>query len=77
MSAYIGGAFVDVALGIWVFSGRFSKWANLSQIGLILFYTLFLSMTLPQLWLNPFGPLTKNIPILALIVTLMIIEEPC
>ncbi|MCX7123236.1 MAG: SDR family oxidoreductase [Gammaproteobacteria bacterium] len=76
MSMLILGAVLDVLLGLWVLSGRHTKWANLSQILIIIFYTLFLSIMLPQLWLDPFGALTKNIPILALILTLIIIEEP-
>lgn len=41
------------------------------QILLILGYTAVISVTLPAFWLHPFGPVLKNLPILALLFMLL------
>lgn len=38
-----------------------------AQIGLILAYSVFISFSLPAWWWHPFGPVSKNLPILALL----------
>jgi hypothetical protein len=38
------------------------------QIAVVLVYTLIISAFMPQLWLEPFGPVAKNVPILALLL---------
>jgi hypothetical protein len=35
------------------------------QIVLVLVYTIILSIWLPEYWLHPFGPVSKNLPLLA------------
>ncbi len=64
-----GAAVLDCALGIatLVTPGRL-LWR--SQIALVLAYTVIISFFLPAFWLHPFGPLLKNIPILALLLVL-------
>lgn len=37
---------------------------------MVLFYSLLLSLIDPGFWGHPFGPLTKNLPVLALILLL-------
>jgi hypothetical protein len=34
-----------------------------------------ISFCLPQLWLEPFGPVVKNLPILALLILLQQLED--
>lgn len=60
-----GAAGTDIALGLAVmfFGTRPVVWRL--QIALVLFYTLVITVWLPQFWLHPFGPMTKNIPLLA------------
>ncbi|WP_269533674.1 SDR family oxidoreductase [Chitinimonas sp. BJYL2] len=41
------------------------------QLGLVLAYTVYISLTLPDQWLHPFGPISKNLPILALLGVLI------
>ncbi|WP_374347501.1 SDR family oxidoreductase [Chitinimonas sp.] len=36
------------------------------QLGLTLAYTSYISLWLPHWWLHPFGPISKNLPVLAL-----------
>ena len=60
-----GAAAVDIALGIaTLFSYRISI-VGLFQIGVILLYTLIITFTQAEQWLHPFGPVSKNIPLLA------------
>jgi uncharacterized protein YbjT (DUF2867 family) len=65
---------VDIAIGI----GLALRWAPRmvfwSQITVIIAYTIILTVAAPALWLELFGPLLKNIPILALIVVDRILE---
>jgi hypothetical protein len=45
------------------------------QILLMLAYTFFLTLLKPDLWLEPLGSLTKNIPIILLTLVLLAIEK--
>ena len=45
------------------------------QLGMIGFYTAFLTVTSPELWLDPFGPLSKNLPLIGAVLALMAIDE--
>ncbi len=42
----------------------------------LLAYTLFLGVFLPSLWLEPFGALIKNIPMIPAILTYMVLQDP-
>lgn len=70
-----GAAAFDICLGIatLVMSNRRILW--LVQLGLIVFYTLVISWKMPEFWLHPYGPLLKNIPMIALIWALMTLEQ--
>ena len=45
------------------------------QLALILFYTIVISFRLPEFWLHPYGPLLKNLPMLAAIWLLYELEK--
>lgn len=62
-----GGTTLDLLLGIWTLLGAAQLACLRAQAALILLYTLLLTLIAPAFWLHPFGPLTKNIPLLALI----------
>lgn len=62
-----GGAALDLFLGLWALLGVAPQTCLRAQAALILLYTLLLTLIAPAFWLHPFGPLTKNIPLLALI----------
>ena len=70
------GSLLDLAIGIWLLSGKRLKWCYLIQIVVIIFYTILLSLIKPDFWLHPFGPLTKNIPLLVMIFYLYRSEKP-
>lgn len=63
------GSAVDIGIGLWVLSGIQLKLCSLLQIIVISTYTILLTIIEPSYWLHPFGPLTKNFPIIVLILT--------
>ncbi|KDO02531.1 MULTISPECIES: DoxX-like family protein [spotted fever group] len=61
-----GSYFTDIILGILlIIKNKMSRICSL-QILLILAYTLLLTYIKPILWLDPLGPIFKNIPIILL-----------
>lgn len=56
-------------------SGRRPVAAGVTQIGMITLYTLGLTVLAPALWLDPLGPLLKNLPILPAILAWMVLER--
>jgi hypothetical protein len=64
----LGGGVLDIALGLWLLTSIKLKLCCLTQIVVIVTYTLLLTLIDASFWLHPFGPITKNIPILVLIV---------
>jgi hypothetical protein len=72
--ALYGAAALDIALGVATLTMK-TPWLWRSQIALVLGYTALLTLFLPELWLHPFGPVLKNLPILAALVALHELEE--
>ena len=72
--ALYGAAMLDLLLGagIYVFRGR-RLWQ--AQLAVVAGYTALLSAFIPELWLHPFGPLLKNIPMAAAILLLHELED--
>jgi hypothetical protein len=46
-----------------------------TQLGLIAAYTAIISIRLPEFWIHPYGPILKNLPMLAAILILWIFES--
>ncbi|GAA6142941.1 DoxX-like family protein [Hydrogenophaga sp. 5NK40-0174] len=66
-SAAIGsGAMLDLLLGLalWFRPGRAVYWICLVMV---LTMTVMASVWAPEQWLHPLGPLSKNLPILAIL----------
>jgi uncharacterized protein YbjT (DUF2867 family) len=63
-----GAAILDIALGLLSLWPRAPRWLWSAQIALVLAYTAIITWKLPALWLEPFGPVVKNLPILALLM---------
>lgn len=72
-----GAALLDFAFGVGtlMLHGRRRRWLWLAQLALILFYTVIISIRLPEFWLHPYGPLLKNLPMLAAIWLLYELED--
>lgn len=65
----LAGAGVDAVLGLAMLL-RPARWTYLAALGVMALMTLVASVLDPSLWLHPLGPLTKNIPIAALLFIL-------
>jgi uncharacterized membrane protein YphA (DoxX/SURF4 family) len=70
-----GAAALDVALGLGTLSARWVRPAGLAQIAVMLVYTAIISVFMPEYWLHPFGPVVKNLPLLAAILVMLALEE--
>ncbi len=72
--ARLGGLADLVLAGALIRNWR-PRLTGLMQIGLVGAYTLAFTALAPALWLLPFGGLLKNLPILALILVWMLLED--
>ncbi len=69
------GGLADAALGIALLRNWRPKTTAILQLLMVLGYTLGLSLIAPALWLDPFGGMLKNLPILALLLTHLALTE--
>ena len=65
----VGGAAVDAALGLalWL---RPVRSVYLAALAVMLVMTLMATLIQPDWWLHPLGPLTKNLPVAAVLIVL-------
>lgn len=75
--ALYGAAFLDLLFGVLTLTWRGvrARWLWLAQMALIGGYTLIISWSLPEQWLHPFGPISKNLPMLAALWLLYLHES--
>jgi hypothetical protein len=72
--ALYGAAALDLVLGAAILLMRRRRWLWLAQFMLILAYTIIITVKLPEFWLHPYGPILKNLPLLACIALLYCLE---
>lgn len=65
----LAASLCDVVLAVWT-AWRPSRVLWWIQCGLVAFYSVVIAVLLPENWLHPFGPLVKNVPLLAMLVYL-------
>lgn len=70
-----GAAAFDLALGLGILLLKRRRWLWLAQLALIGFYTVVIAFKLPEFLVHPYGPLTKNLPMLAAIWLLYEMED--
>jgi uncharacterized protein YbjT (DUF2867 family) len=70
-----GASAFDMLLGLGILLLKRRRWLWLAQLGLIGFYTIVIAFRLPEFLVHPYGPLTKNLPMLAAIWLLYQLEE--
>lgn len=70
-----GAAGFDLALGVAILVLARRRWVWLMQLLLIGFYTVVIAWKLPEFLFHPYGPLSKNLPMLAAIWLLVELEE--
>lgn len=76
--ALYGAALADLVLGVLTLASP-ARWRRpvwLAQIALVGGYTVLVTLFLPEYWLHPYGPVSKNLPILALLALLWSLEPP-
>ena len=69
-----GLALMDIILGLATLSAYRIRPLILFQLTIIFLYTLTITFTLPEFWLHPFGPVLKNIPLLATLLVYLNLE---
>lgn len=74
-TALYGAALLDIALGLLILVPRRTRWLWAAQAGLIVGYTAIISWRLPEFWLHPYGPILKNLPLLALLWLMFELER--
>jgi nucleoside-diphosphate-sugar epimerase len=70
-----GASAFDLLLGLGILFLKRRRWLWLAQLGLIGFYTVVIAWKLPEFLVHPYGPLTKNLPMLAAIWLLYQLED--
>lgn len=65
------GSLLDAIIGCWLITNWKIRVCHLAQVLVILTYSLLLTFIAPEFWLHPFGPLTKNLPIIVFIYILL------
>lgn len=70
-----GAALLDLCFGIATLALKRRRWLWVAQLLVIGFYTLIITFRLPEFWLHPYGPLSKNLPMLAAIWLLLALEK--
>lgn len=73
--ALYGAASLDIVFGLATLFMRQRRLLWIAQATLIIFYTITITIFIPEFWLHPFGPLIKNLPILAAILLLYKLEQ--
>jgi uncharacterized protein YbjT (DUF2867 family) len=74
MLARLGGL-IDLGLGLTLLRNWQPRLIGMAQLGVVTAYTLGLTLLAPALWLDPYGGLLKNLPILALILIHIALAE--
>ena len=70
-----GAAATDVALGIATLMAYRINRVGLIQISVILLYTIIITFSQFEQWLHPFGPISKNVPLIAATLIMMSLER--
>jgi uncharacterized protein YbjT (DUF2867 family) len=69
------GAALDVALGAALLHRSWRRRALQGQLAVMLAYTVLATIALPELWMDPFGSLLKNLAVLAATLALLAVED--
>ncbi len=73
--ALYGASALDLLLGVATLSNRWLRLAAYGQILTLSVYTLIITLFLPALWAHPFGPVVKNLPLLAATLVMLTLER--
>ncbi|MFA7386663.1 MAG: SDR family oxidoreductase [Thiohalobacteraceae bacterium] len=73
--ALYSAALLDLALGIATLLRHRIQQVAIIQITLMIAYSVLISIGPSELWLHPFGPITKNIPLIVATLIMMALEK--
>ncbi|MCC6419573.1 MAG: NAD(P)H-binding protein [Gemmataceae bacterium] len=73
--ALYGTCALEIVLGVATALGWRVWLMGVIQLVLIVGFTLILTLKLPAFWLDPFGPVTKNIPLIGATLVMMALER--
>ena len=71
-----GASLLDLAFGVLTLSPWAGRRLWFAQAALIAVYSVAIALRLPAFWTHPFGPMVKNLPILAILATLGALDPP-
>ncbi|WP_299354623.1 SDR family oxidoreductase [uncultured Shimia sp.] len=72
----LGGAVVDVALGMLILIRRRARLAALGMLAVSIVYLLGSAILAPALWLDPLGPMVKVLPgMIAALIPVLFLED--
>jgi DoxX-like family len=71
----LAGAAADICVGIGIAFRRTTKGALYAAFALSVVYLILATFLVPQLWIEPLGPLLKTLPIMILILVAIAISE--
>ncbi|HZH42931.1 MAG TPA: SDR family oxidoreductase [Lysobacter sp.] len=74
--ALYGAAALDLALGLATLFAPRRRALYALQAALIAGYTVIITIALPEFWLHPYGPVLKNVPLLAMLWLLWELDRP-
>lgn len=69
------GAVLDILLGLALWGAKWRRQILVAQLAVMVVYTMLATVALPALWADPFGPLLKNLAVLAATLALLAIED--
>lgn len=73
--ALYSAATLDTLLGLATLFRVKLRSAVYLQLAIILCYSLIISAALPEFWLHPFGPVSKNLPLLIATLIMLVMEK--
>lgn len=73
--ALYGAAALDFALGLGTLLRYRVRLMGIAQLAVLTGFSIIIALWLPEFWLHPFGPLTKNVPLAAAILVMIALED--
>ncbi len=70
-----GTCALELAIGLATALGWRVRTMAAIQLALMASFTAILTLATPEMWIHPFGPLTKNIPLVAATIAMIALED--
>jgi hypothetical protein len=73
--ALYSAALLNITFGVATLLIKRRRFLWFAQAAVITAYTVIVTLKLPEFWLHPYGPISKNLPMLAVIWVLYELEK--